>query len=213
MAGATKTIQGVIMRTTYFFLVSLSILLISGCAGPSTLTYNQSTFDLRVDNKLLKVHGVEQKSNRENFSILFLEQKLVKLDDGSLVMYEYGETDISYQFAQTTTRTIAEIFDTRKVERVYDKGLIFGYQLVLSDGRVLNAIVAQGFDQEITMVYGMSSDKFDKMLKKLDPNTPSVPYRHAITLANEPNPLLSRWTTWKINFIPLVEPLPRRMMM
>ena len=175
----------------------------------STLTYDSSNINLRVDDTALKVHGKELKSNRENFSILFLEQKLLRLDDGNLVMYEYAQTDMAYEFAQITTRTIDIVFDARKIVKVYDKALIYGYQIILNDGRVLNAVVSQSFEQELSMVYGMSSQKFDEMLKKLNPDAKPVPYRNAIVLKNEPNPLMSRWNTWKVNFVPLVQPLPR----
>ena len=185
-----------------------ALLVLSGCSN-STLTYDKSTFNLRVDNKQLQVHGTVQKSNRENFNVLFLEQKLIKLDDASLVMYEHGETDISYEFANTTSKTMRIVFDAQRMIEVYNQSLVFAYQIVLADGRVLNAVVSQSFDQEISMVYGMSSDKLDKMLKKLNPLAKPVPYRDAILLAGEYNPLLSRWNTWKINFVPLIQLLPR----
>ncbi len=200
------------MKLKLILIHTLTLLAFTACST-STLTYDKSTFNLRVDNKQLQIHGTEQKSNRENFSILFLEQKLIKLDDGSLVMYESGETDMSYEFANITTRTIDIVFDARKIITVYDKAFIYAYQIVLADGRVLNAVVSQSYDQEIAMVYGMSSDKLDKMLRKLEPTIQPVPYKNAIVLNNQPNPLMSNWTTWKVNFVPLVQPLPRRLTM
>ena len=196
------------MKSTFALINTVALLLFSGCST-STLTYDNSNLNLRVDNTILKVHGEEIKSHRENYSILFLEQKLIRLDDGSIVMYEYAQTDMAYEFAQITTRAIDIIFDARSIVKVYDKALIYGYQIILKDGRVLNAVVSQSFGEELTMVYGMSSQKFDEMLKKIDPNAKPVPYRNAVILKNEPNPLMSRWNTWKINFVPLVQPLPR----
>jgi len=187
-----------------------ALFILSACSN-STLSYDKSKLNLRVDNVLLQVHGTQLKSNRENFSILFLDQKLIRLDDGSMVMYEHGRTDMAYEFAQITRRTINTVFDAQKIVEVYNKSLIHAYQIVLSDGRILNAVVTQNYDQELNMVYGMSSKKLDKMLKRLNPVARPVPYRHAITLEHEANPLLSRWTTWKINFVPLVQPLPRFM--
>ena len=187
-----------------------TLFILSACSN-STLSYDKSKLNLRVDNVLLQVHGTQLKSNRENYSILFLDQKLIRLDDGSMVMYEYGRTDMAYEFAQTTRRTIDTVFDAQRIVEVYNKALVYAYQIVLADGRVLNAVISQSYDQEISMVYGMSSEKLDKMLKRLNPVARPVPYRHTVTLEHEPNPLLSRWTTWKINFVPLVQPLPRFM--
>jgi len=204
-----KKQQGKHMKLRKKLLSALGAVFILSACSNSTLTYDKSKLNLRVDNVLLQVHGTQLKSNRENFSILFLSQKLIRLNDGSIVMYEYGRTDMAYEFAQTTRRTIDTVFDAEQIIEVYNKALVHAYQIVLSDGRVLNAIVSQSYDQEISMVYGMSSEKLNKMLKKLNPLAHPVPYKHAITLENEPNPLLSRWNTWKINFVPLVQPLPR----
>jgi len=201
------------MRFKTLLGTALTLLVFTGCATDSTLSYDKSRINLRVDNAALQVHGKEVKSNRENFSILFLDQKLIRLDDGSLVMYEHGETDLTYEFAQLTPRTISHVFDAEQIIPVFSKAFLYVYQLVLTDGRVLNVVVSQSFDQEITMVYGMSSEKLDKMIHRLNLLAKPVPYRNAVTLEHELNPLLSRWTTWKINFVPLVQPLPRGLRM
>ena len=190
-------------------LLAIGTLLILSACSNSTLTYDKSKLNLRVANVQLQIHGTQLKSNRENFSILFLDQRLIRLDDGSMVMYEYGRTDMDYEFANTTHRTIDIVFDAQQIVEVYNKALIYAYQIILPDGRILNAVVSQSYDQEISMVYGMSSEKLDQMIKRLNPLAKPVPYRHVVTLEHEPNPLLSRWTTWKINFVPLVQPLPR----
>jgi hypothetical protein len=191
------------------FAVLPLLLLINACGTPATLQYDNTHIKLQVAEKRIQVAGKQIKVNKENFSILFLEQKLLRLKDGSLVMFEKAETDMQYMFEPTTTRSISVIFDTVNVLKVYEKDFIFAYQLLLKDQRVLNIIISQGYDQEMQMVYGMSSEQFVKTLNRLNANITSVPYKHAIELKNEPNPLISNWTTWKINFYPLVIPLPR----
>lgn len=191
-----------------FTILSL-LLLLNACSTPATLQYDNTNLNLKVEQKRIQVPSTQIKVNKENFGILFLEQKLLRLDDGSLVMFEEAETDMQYQFDPPTTRSISVIFDAIKVVRVYEKDFIFAYQLVLKDQRVLNIIVSQGYDQELQMVYGMSSKQFIKTLNRLNANVNSLPYKNAIELKNEPNPLLSNWTTWKVNFYPLVIPLPR----
>jgi hypothetical protein len=199
------------MKITHILVATLTTLVLIGCSTPSTLKYDKSNLTLNVNNKYLQVQGSVLKSKRENFGILYLDQKLIKIADGSLLMYEYGEADMDYEFANITTRTLQIVFDTQKIINVYEESLFFAYQLVLADGRVLNLVVTQGYDQEITMVYGMSSKQLDKMIKKLNLQVKPVPYRNVINLSKEANPLLSRWTTWKVHIVPLVQPLPRRM--
>ncbi len=186
------------------------LLLLNACGTPSLLQYNNSSLNLQVEDKRIQVPSTVVKSTRENFSSFFLEQKLLRLDDGSLVMFEDGETDMQYTFEPTTTRTISVVFDAAKVVRIYEKDFIFAYQLVLKDRRVLNLIVSQGFDQEIQMVYGMSTTQFVKALNRLGANISGVPYLNTIELKNEADPIISDWTTWKVSFYPLVVPIRLR---
>lgn len=187
----------------------LLLFLLNACSTPASLKYEDDTLNLQIAQKRLIVPSKQIKVNKENFSILFLEQKLLRLDDGSLVMYEEAETDMQYMFDPTTTRTISVVFDAINVIKVYEKDFIFAYQLVLKDQRVLNIIVSQGYDQELQMVYGMSTKQFVKTLNRLNANINSVPYLNTIELKNESEPLLSNWTMWKVNFYPLVIPIPR----
>lgn len=191
-----------------FALLSL-ILLLTACSTSSTLKYDNSNLKLQIEENRIQVPSTQINSKRENFSSLFLEQKLLRLDDGSLVMFEEAETDMQYMFDPPTTRTISVVFDAIKVVKVYEKNFIYAYQLVLKDQRVLNIIVSQGYDQELQMVYGMSTKQFVKALNHLNANINAVPYLNAIELKNEPDPLLSKWTTSKVSFYPLVIPVRR----
>lgn len=185
-----------------------SALLLSGCANPN-LSYNNEQLNLQVKNSNIQIHGTQLKQEKENFSTLFLTQDLLRLDDGSLVMYEYAKTDIDYQFDPTTTRSIGIIFDARSVNKVYENSFLFVYQVVLQDNRVLNMIVSQAYDQELIMLYGMSTPKLNSMLRDLDPNAPLAYYKNSIDLSRERTPLMSRWTTYKVHITPLVVPIRR----
>jgi len=189
--------------------ILVTSLLLNSCSTSSTLKYEKSNLNLQIEDKRIQVPSTQIKSTRENFSSLFLEQKLLRLNDGSLVMFEEAETDMQYMFDPPTTRTISVVFDAINVVKVYEKNFIYAYQLVLKDHRVLNIIVSQGYDQELQMVYGMSTKQFITTLNRLNANINTVPYQNAIELKNEPNPLLSKWTTWKVSFYPLVIPLRR----
>jgi len=196
------------MKNIYKITVSFITLLLVGCSTPSLLTHNNPNLLLNVNNKHIQLQGSVIKTDTDHFGILYLDQKLIKLSDGSLVMYEYGQTEMAYEFATTTTQTIEVVFDAIKSVKVYEESLFFAYQLHLPKGRVLNLIATQTESQELTMLYGMSSKQLDEMIQKLNPHAKPVPYRNVINLANEKNPLLSRWTTTKVNLIPLVDILP-----
>jgi len=197
------------MKLKNFMIATFSsALLLSGCATPN-LSYNNEQLNLQANNNHLQIHGTQLKQERQNYSTLFLTQNLLRLDDNSLVMYEYAKTDIDYQFDPTTTRSIGIIFDARNVSKVYENSFLFAYQVVLQDNRVLNMIVSQAYDQELIMLYGMSTSKLNAMLKDLDPNAPLAYYKNSIDLSRERNPLMSRWTTYKVHITPLVIPIRR----
>ena len=184
------------------------ILLISGC-GTSNISYQNEQLSLQINKSHLQVHGTQVDQRKENFSTLFLTKNLLRLDDGSLIVYEDARTDMQYQFDPTATRSIDIIFDAKRVVKVYYNALIYAFQVVLKDNRVLNVLATQSYDQELKMVYGMSTEKLNSMLKNLDPNAKPVHYNNVINLSHEPTPFMSRWTTWKVHFIPLVVPLRR----
>jgi argonaute-like protein implicated in RNA metabolism and viral defense len=184
------------------------ILLISGC-GTSNISYQNEQLSLQINKSHLQVHGTQVDQRKENFSTLFLTKNLLRLDDGSLIVYEDARTDMQYQFDPTATRSIDIIFDAKRVVKVYYNALIYAFQVVLKDNRVLNVLATQSYDQELKMVYGMSTEKLNSMLKNLDPNAKPVHYNNVINLSHEPTPFMSRWTTWKVHFVHLVVPLRR----
>lgn len=197
-----------IVTFTKKILTTAIILLLSGCAT-SNLSYNNEQLNLQINDAHLQVHGTQLKQQRESFITLSLTQYFLRLDDGSHVVYEKAKTDMQYEFEPTTTRTISIIFDAKKVIKVYYNTLVYAFQVIMKDNRVLNVLATKGFDQELNMVYGMSTEKLNSMLIKLDPNVKPAYYQNTINLSNEAEPFISRWTTWKVHFIPLVVPIRR----
>ena len=196
------------LSTTLLSTVTI-LLLLTACGSTSSLTYKNEQLSIQRSDQNLQLHGKQVKQNRENFSTLFLTQSLLRLDDGSMVMYEDARTDLQYQFDPPTTRLISVVFDAKSVSRVYTNAFLYAYQLILQDNRVLNVLVSQGYDQEMQMVYGMSTKKLDSMLRKLDDNAQPAYYKNAIDLSRESKPTFSNWTTRKVHLYPLVIPLRR----
>ena len=195
--------------STKLLSAGIALLFLTACGPTSNLNYKNGQLSIQLSDQNLQLHGTQLKRNRENFSILFLTQSLLRLDDGSMVMYEDARTDLQYQFDPITTTSISVIFDAKSMVRVYSNNFLYAYQIILPDNRILNLIASQSYDQELQMVYGMSTKKLDSMLKKLDQNAQPAYYKNVIDLSRESNPLISRWTTTKINFYPLVIPLRR----
>jgi len=161
-----------------------------------------------MGHKDIQIQTTPIQSNTEFFGILFLEQKLLRFSDSSLVVFEEAQADMFYMFDPTRVRIITEIFNAKKVISIYEKEFIFAYQVVLNNNSILNIIISQGYEQEIQMIYGMDNKKFLYLLNRLDANINTLPFQATHIVNKKQNPFISTWTTWNINFYPLVVPLP-----
>jgi hypothetical protein len=197
------------INETIKLLVSIVLIFLINACATSNISYKNEQLNLQINDSHLQVYGIQLKQYRENFSTLYLTQNLLRLDDGSIVVYEDARTDMQYQFDPTTIRSIGIIFDAKRVVNVYYNTLIYAFQVVLNDNRVLNILATQGYDQKLQMVYGMSTEKLNSILKDLDPDAQPVCYKNVINLSYEATPFMSQWTTWKVHFVPLVAPIRR----
>ena len=197
-------------KITKLLFSAITLLILSGCAT-SNLSYKNEELNLRINDTSLQVHGTKLDEKNENFSTLFLTQNLLRLDDGSLVVYEEAETDMQYRFDPTTPRSIKIIFDAERVIKLHYNTFIYAFQVILKDNRVLNVLVAQGYDQELQMLYGMSTDKLNSMLRKLGQDAKPAYYKNVINLSHhhEPTPFISKWDVQKVHITPLVVPMRR----
>jgi hypothetical protein len=185
--------------------------MVSGCGTSSNLHYNNKQLTIQVEKEYLQLDGTLLNERRDNFSSLFLSQKILRLDEGNLVVYENARTDLDYEFEPPITRSIKIIFEAKSVIMVYGKSHLYAYQLILKDGRLLNVVAQQGDTQQLKFVYGLSTVQLNKMLKQLDPNTGGAYYKQVIQLQDERDAILSKWDVQKIHFVPLVVPLARMM--
>lgn len=192
-------------------LVTIITLMMSACGGSSNLTYNNKQLTIQVEKEYLQLDGTLLNERRDNFSSLFLSQKVLRLDEGNLVVYENARTDLEYEFEPSIMHSIKIIFEAKSVIMVYGKGHLYAYQLILKDGRLLNVVAQQGDTQQLKFVYGLSTAQLNKMLKQLDPNTGGAYYKQVIQLHDERDAILSKWDVQKIHFVPLVVPLAKMM--
>lgn len=196
-----------IIRLTF---VTIVILMISGC-GMSNLSYNNKQLTVQVEKEYLQMEGTLLSERRDNFSSLFLSQKVLRLTEGNLVVYEDARTDLSYEFEPSITRSIKIIFEAKNMIMVYGKSHLYAYQLILKNGKILNVIAQQGDTQQLRFIYGMSTAQFNKMLKQLDPDAKGAYYKQVLKLQDERHAILSKWDVQKVHFVPLVVPLARMM--
>jgi hypothetical protein len=200
------------MKKVISALLAITVtLMISGCGGSSNLTYNNKQLTIQAEEEYLQLNGTLVNERRDNFSSLFLSQKILRLDEGNLAVYEDARTDLHYEFEPPIMHSIKIIFEAKSVIMVYGKDHLYAYQLILRDGRLLNIIAQQSDTQQLKFIYGLSTAQLNKMLRQLDPNAGGAYYKQVIRLQDERNAILSKWDVQKVHFVPLVVPLARMM--
>lgn len=189
-------------------IITTLLLLLSGC-GVSNLTYQDKQLILQVDKEYLQLDGELVKVDKDSFGSLFITQKILRLDNGHMAVYEDAMSDHLYEFEPGITKSIKVIFNAKSVIIAYAKNSLYAYQLILKDEKILNLIAQQSDSQRLRMVYGMDSTQLDQILKKLDLNTKSVYYRDVMIIENQNKAILSKWTVQNVHFFPLIVPLAR----
>ncbi|QOR62826.1 hypothetical protein IMZ28_04995 [Sulfurovum indicum] len=199
----SESIRSIIAISMLFFLTA--------CGTYSDMGYQNGRFYLQAEKIPVELDAAFVTQKRTNFSSLFLQQNILRLQEGNLVVYENAKTDLSYEFEPTLTRIIEVIFQTRKKIPLLIKSHIHAYHVVLPNGQVLNLIAQQDNSQQLKLLYGMSTLQFNRILKQLDHTAPSAHYQDVLTLYQADHALLTQWDDMKVHFYPLVVPLPRLM--
>ena len=196
------------MKTVARILLPIALLaILSGCKT-ADLSYGQGVLSLQVNQNHLNVNGTTLSSRNDSFGNLYLRQNMIKLKDGSIVVYERLRTDNLYEFNLIPVQTIHSVFDAYRVIPIYYKSSFSLLQLVLRDGRVLNVAAEQFDDQRLTLVYGMSNVQMRNIQKQLDPRAAQKPLiDKVITLPEGRGAIYSRWSVQKVQLTPLITPL------
>ncbi|KYJ86014.1 hypothetical protein [Sulfurovum riftiae] len=176
-----------------------------GCNN-ADINYNGRQLSMQVDNTAITFNGRLLTQKNINFRTLFLSQKAIQTNEGNIIVYENAKTDINYEFQFTLMRVTQIVFDAARIRLLYTTPKMQIFQLQLVNGRILNVIAQQSESQQIKYMYGMSAKQLDRILKQLQANVRYTPYRNVLKIRNTFNAIQSRWTDWKVHFVPLVVP-------
>ena len=190
-------------RVVKFLIAIFMLAFLTGCST-TDLSYKNNQLVLQVDGKHLQVDSRFINNRMNNFGTLFIDQKLLQLSEGNMVVYEKARTDDMNEFYYPTIDTIKIVFDARYARVIYFSSSFYIMQVILEDGRPLNIIVEQLEDQSLNMVYGMTNKQINNLLNQLDSQKKMPVDQNVITLEHQQSTILSRWTTYKVNIMQLV---------
>ena len=192
-------------------LAITAVIVLNACTS-SGIQYQSNSLTLQVEENQVMLDATLLQKKREYFRTLVIEQKVLKLKAGNLLVYEDANTDISYEFSPATTHIIRSVFDARAILKVYARSNMYAFQVTLPNGQILNVLAQQDESQRLRFVYGMNTKQFNTMLKQLDNTARLAPYSTVLTLNNTQDAILSHWTTMKVDFFPLVKPVSTRLL-
>ena len=192
-------------RVVKLLITVFMLAFLIGCST-TDLSYKNNQLVLQVNGKHLQVDSKFINHRMNNFGTLFIDQQLLQLNEGNMVVYEKARTDDMYEFYFPTIDTIKIVFDARYIRVVYFSSSFYIMQVILANGRPLNVIVEQLEDQSLNMVYGMTNKQINNVLNQLDSQERMPVNQHVITLSHQQSAILSRWTTYKVNIMQLVGP-------
>ena len=191
------------LKVLLFSIVALFVL--EGCNN-ADINYNGRLLTMQVGNTAITFNGRLLTQKNINFRTLFLSQKAIQTNEGNIIVYENAKTDINYEFQFTLMHVTQVVFDAARIRLLYTTPKLQIFQLQLTNGQILNVIAQQSESQQIKYMYGMSAKQLDRILKKLQADVRYTPYRNVLQLRNTFNAIQSRWTDWKVHFVPLVVP-------
>ena len=194
-----------ISKQTLLGTAILIVWLLTGCSS-AHIHYNGQEITMQVDKTLVQIAGRLVGEKRQNFSSLYLSQKIIQTREGNLVVYENAQTDLSYEFQFTPRQITTIVFDAVKSREVYATSTMQIFQLLLQNGEILNLLVEQSETQQIKWMYGMSAKQLDRILTTLQATRNYTPYRKVVVLHTPQHAIKSRWSDWKVHFVPLVIP-------
>jgi len=183
----------------------VSIILLNACST-SQVDFQNDRLMIQSGNTSSFYDGQLIAKHNENFSTLFIDQKILQLPQGNLIVYEHARTDLQYEFGPSMHRIIQVVFDAWQIIPVYIGSQLSAYQIALPHRQWLNILAQQSDTQELYFIYGMNTTQFNTMLQKIDLNAPSAPHKHVMYLKKGQQVIQSRWTMEKVHFVPLVVP-------
>ena len=187
-------------------LVGVTLFAMSSC-GTSNIVYVPEHLTLSMDEQRVTLPAILIKQHFENYNNLYVKQKVLRLDDNSLVVYEDVKTDELYEFENTTTWITSVVFDAKKMYTVYAHSHLYAFQVLLQNNQILNLMVQQDDTQTLRLLYGMDTKTFNTIIKRLDSNAKEAYYKDVVRIEDINHALLSQWSVRKIHFTPLIVPL------
>ena len=174
----------------------LSTFLLTGCATSSLNLGADDTLTLTYDKEKLSARGLTLDKKEDRYPELELEQRIIELDDDTLIIYEDVQADLQYQFQYPTQQSIDMIFDAKKTKILYQRNNLYFFQLELKNSKYLNVISQQSDLQSLTQLYGFSNVQMKKIIDTVSGEKKELQLQdNVVVFEHFEGSYISKWST------------------
>jgi|GEM_PF-5472102 len=133
----------------------------------SSLELSQDKITIALNKKSISISVRQIEEKNLSFQTLQVKQKILERTDGSLLVWEESRTDGEYQYNFPASKSVQMILYAKKINILFQASNLYGAQVIIKNGEVLNAIFRQSDDQSLTLLYGLSDMEFLETIKEL----------------------------------------------
>ncbi len=189
-------------------LIIIIAILFSGCMTSSLTLTSKKSLDLQYDDKMYVVSDNVKSQGLLNFKDLLVWQYKITNEDGSVLFYEYADTDIRYEFNFMELSTVMYIFDdSKKYEKIYVRNNLTLAQIQLKNKKYVNVLIEGNTSQTYSFVYGFSNKEFLKLAKMLQvKDTKLGELKFEGVTFDSSSKALTNWNDLLVFFTPLIIP-------
>lgn len=156
-----------------FFKITLASLLLisfSSCTSPTIKYNNKHKLEIVLDNKtIIEGLGTLSYENRVNLININIYQRVLNLDNDTIITYENVDISTGYRLTYGINRTVGIIFPEFNYALIATHGNLHFFKLFNSNGS-LYLIVENMNKKGLRLVYGMPKTTFEAIQIAINKN-------------------------------------------
>ncbi len=164
----------------------------------SSLELSQDKITIALNKKSISISIRQIEEKNLSFQTLQVKQQILERPDGSLLMWEKSATDGKYQYNFPASKSVQMILHSKQIIILFQASGLYGAQVIMKNGEVLNIFFRHSDDQSLTLLYGLSDMEFLKIIKAL--KSSEVPLESSMVhnilrLDNPKHAIKTEWST------------------
>lgn len=160
------------------------------------LSQDKITISLNKKSTFIKVQLIEEKNLI--FQTLYVKQKILERENGSLLVLEESRTDEGYQYNFPTSKSVQMILDAKEIKILLQANSLYFAQAVMRNREILNVIFRQSDDQSLILLYGLGNTELLGIIEALKSSvSPLVSdvMHDVLMMDNQEYAIKTRWST------------------